>query len=230
MHNMHSCTHAFHKKKKRQANSFFHIIRVNYHTFICLYQDPLRWNGHWFSCVFILRPSAKQWSSIFHIKTLYDGMVIDFHMLSYRGPLQKQWSSIFHIKTLCKSNGRRSFISRPSTKPMVIDLSYRGPLQSNGHRSFISRPSSMVWSLIFMCFHIEALCKAMVIDLSYGGPLQQWSSIFYIKTLFDGMVIDFYMLSYRGPLQKPWSSIFHIKTLCKGNGHWSFILRPSVTS
>jgi len=126
-------------------------------------------------------------------------MVID---LSYRGP--------------CKSNGHRSFISRPSVKAMVIDLSYRGPLQSNGHRSFISRPSLMVWSLIFMCFHIEALCKAIGIDLSYRGPLQQWSSIFHIKTLFDGMVIDFHMSSYRGPLQKQWSSIFHIKTLFDG--------------
>ena len=152
-------------------------------------------------------------------------MVIDFHMLSYQGPLQKQWSSIFHIKALYKGNGHWSFKSRPSAKAMVIDLSYQGPLQrqwslifhikalckSNGHRSFISKPST----------------KAMVIDLSYRGPLQkQWSSIFHIKTLFDGMVIDFLMISYQGPLQRQWSLIFHIETLCKSNGHRSFISRP----
>ncbi|QCD86185.1 hypothetical protein DEO72_LG3g706 [Vigna unguiculata] len=120
-------------------------------------------------------------------------MVID---LSYRGPLQRYWSSIFHIEALCKSNGHRSFISRPSTKVLVIDLSYRGTLQ---------RPST----------------KVLVINLSYRGPLQrpsakQWSSIFHIKTLFDGMVIDFHMLSYRGALQKQWSSIFHIKAVSDG--------------
>jgi len=179
--------------------------------FTCFHIEALcKINGH---RSFISRPSTKQWSSIFHIKTLFDGMVIDFHMLSYRGPLQKQWS-FFHIEALCKSNGHRSFISRPSAKQwssifhiqtlfdgMVIDFhmfSYRGPLQSNGHRSFISRPSSMEWSLIFICFHIEPSAKAMVI-LSYRGPLQkQWSSIFHIKALCKAMVID---LSYPNPLR-----------------------------
>jgi len=142
-----------------------------------------------------------QWSSIFHIKTLFDGMVTDFHMFSYRGPLQRYWSSIFQ--------------SRPSTKVLVIDLSYQGPLQ-------------MQWSSIF---HIKTLFDGMVIDFhmfSYRGPLQRyWSSIFHIKTLFDGMVIDFHMFSYRDPLQRYWSSIFHIEALYKCIGHRSFISRPS---
>jgi len=186
-----------------------------------------------------------QWSSIFHIKTLFDGMVIDFHMFSYRDPLQRYWSSIFHIEALCKctghrsfisrpssmewslificfhiealykGTGHRSFISRPSTNAMVIDLSYQDPLRWNGHwfsYVFISRPST----------------KVLVIDLSYRGLLQmQWSSIFHIKTLFDGMVIDFHMFSYRDPLQRYWSSIFHIETLCKCTVYRSFISRPS---
>jgi len=125
---------------------------------------------------FISRPSAK-------------ATVIDFHMFSYRGPLQRYWSSIFYIKALCKSmvidlsyqgplrwNGHwfsYVFISRPSTKVLVIDLLYRGPLQ-------------MQWSLIFICFHIEAFYKGtghrsfilrpsaneLVIDLSYQDPLR----------------------------------------------------------
>jgi len=79
--------------------------------------------------------------SYVYIKTLFNGMVIDFHVLSYRDPLQ--------------GNGYRYFISRPS--PMEWSL---------------SRPSPMEWSLI---------------------------SYIYIKTLFDGMVIDFIYL-YQDPL------------------------------
>ena len=94
------------------------------------------------------------------------------HMFISR-PSLMEWSLIFtcfHIETLCKSNGHRSFISRPSTKVLVIDLSYRGPLQKQwssifhiealykgiGHRSFVSRHSA----------------KVMVIDLSYQDPLR----------------------------------------------------------
>jgi len=181
------------------------LSKLGYHTFKLLfyiYQDPLRWNGHWFSYAFISRPSTK-------------AMVID---LSYQGPLQRKWSLIFQIQALCKSNGHRSFISRPSAKAMVIDLSYQGPLQKqwssifhikalykgNGHWSFISRPST----------------KAMVIDLSYQDPLWwngHWFSYDFIsRPSAKAMVVD---LSYRDPLQKQWSSIFHIKALCKGNGH-----------
>ena len=142
-------------------------------------------------------------------------MVFDFLLFISR-PSSMEWSLIFmcfHIDALYKSNGHRSFISRPSTKAMIIDLSYRGPLQSNGHQFFISRPSSMEWSLIFICFLIEALyksngqrsfesrscTKAMVIDLSYRGPLQkQWSSIFHIEALCKAMVVD---LSYQDLLR-----------------------------
>jgi len=185
--------------------------------FTCFHIETLcKSNGH---RSFISRPSTKV-------------LVID---LSYRGPLQKQWSSIFHIEALYKGIGHRSFVSRHSAKVMVIDLSYqdplrwnghwfsfdlsyRGPLQrywssifhiealckGNGHRSFISRPSSMEWSLIFIWSFISR------------PSAKQWSLIFHIKTLFDGMVIDFHMLSYRGALQKQWSSIFHIKALSDG--------------
>jgi len=93
-----------------------------------------------------------------------------------------EWSLIFicfHIEALYKGTSHRSFISRPSTNAMVIDLSYQDPLRWNGHwfsYVFILRPST----------------KVLVIDLSYRGPLQMhWSSIFHIKTLFDGMVIVF---------------------------------------
>jgi len=141
--------------------------------------------------MFISRPSAKQWSSILGISR----------------PSSMEWSLIFmcfHIEALCKSNGHGSFISRPSTKAMVIDLSYHDPLRWNNH-----------W---FSCaFTSRPYAKAMVIDLSYQSPLQtQWSLIFYIKTFFDGMVINFHVLSYRGPLQKQWASIFHIKVLSDG--------------
>jgi len=123
-------------------------------------------------------------------------MVID---LSYRGPLQSnghrsfisrpssmEWSLIFicfHIEALCKSNGH-SFISRPSAKAMVIDLSYQGPLQSNGHRSFISKPSSMEWSLIFICFHIEDLYKSNGHRSFISRPSSiEWSLIFLMFAL-----------------------------------------------
>jgi len=124
---------------KNQWSSIFHIEALYKAMVIDLsYQDPLRWNGHWFSYAFISRPSAK-------------AMVI----VSYRGPLQKQWSSIFHIKALCKSNGHRSFISRPSSMEwslIFICFHIEDLYKSNGHRSFISRPSSMEWSLIFLMF------------------------------------------------------------------------------
>jgi len=128
---------------------------------ICLYQDPLRWNGYWFSCAFISRPSVKQWSSIFHIKALFDWMVIDFVCL-YKGPLRwnGHWFSLLSYRGPLQSNGNWSFISRPS------------PMNGHWFHLSISRPSSMEWSLIFLCFHIEALCKVMVIDHSYQGPLR----------------------------------------------------------
>jgi len=99
--------------------------------------------------------SIQVLSLIFHIKTLFDEMVIDFHMLSYRGPLQKQWSSILHIEALYKSNDHRSFISRPSSMEwslIFICFHIEALCKGNCHRSFIPRPSSMEWSLFFLMF------------------------------------------------------------------------------
>jgi len=49
-----------------------------------LYQGPLRWMVIGFP-MFISRPFAKQWSSIFfHIKALFDGMVFDLFVLVSR--------------------------------------------------------------------------------------------------------------------------------------------------
>ena len=71
----------------------------------------------------------------------------------------------------------------------------------------------MEWSLIFICFHIEALYKS------------NGHRYFILRPSTKAMVID---LSYRGPLQKQWSSIFHIEAPCKSNGHRSFTLRSSA--
>jgi len=104
------------------------------------------------------------------------------------------WSSIFHIKTLCKSNGHwflYVFISRPSTKVLVIDLSYWGPLQMQWSSIFHIKSKSNGHWLLYV-FISRPFRKVLVIDLSYWVPLQMhWSSIFHIKTLFDGMVIVF---------------------------------------
>jgi len=87
---------------------YWNVFSLNWVSVMALQFLTCWWNGHWFSCAFISRPSPMEWSliSYVYIKTLFDGMVIGFHLLSYRGPLQ--------------SNGHRSFISRSS--PMEWSL------------------------------------------------------------------------------------------------------------
>ena len=152
---------------------------------------PLRWNGRWFSYVYI--------------KALSDGMVIDFLSL-HQGPLRwnGHWFSFF--------------TSRPSLMEwsLIFLCSHQGPLWWNGHwfsyvyikalsdgmvvdfLIFTSRSSLMEWSLIFLCLH--------------QGPLRwngRWFSYVYIKALSDGMVIDFPSL-HQGPLRwnGHWFSFF----------------------
>jgi len=71
------------------------------------HQDPLQWNGHWFSYVYIKILCKAMVINFCHIKTLSNGMVIDFLMFTSR-PSPKEWSLIL----LCL---------------------HRGPLRGNGH-------------------------------------------------------------------------------------------------
>jgi len=74
---------------------------------LCLNQDHLRRNGHWFLYVYI--------------KALYDAMVIDFLMFTSR-PFVKQWSWIFSSP-------------RPSTRQWSSISLHQDPLRGNGYQS-----------------------------------------------------------------------------------------------
>jgi len=102
MHNMHSCTHAFDKKKKETSKFVFHIIcaikisLISYVYIETLYEavvinfryinDLLWWNGHWSPYVYIETLCEAMVIDFRYIKALFDEMVIDFVCL-YEGPL-----------------------------------------------------------------------------------------------------------------------------------------------
>jgi len=170
--------------------------------FLCLHQGRLRWNGHWLSYIYI--------------KALSDRMVIDFLMFTAR-PSPMEWSFIYF------------FTSRPS--PMEWSLIFlclhQGPLWWNGHwfsyvyiktlsdgmvidfLIFTSRPSPMEWSLIFLCLQQDPLqWNGHLFISSHQGPLQ-WNGhwfLCHIKTLSNGMVINFFVTSRPSPME--WSLIF----------------------
>ena len=75
---------------------------------------------------------------------------------------KKQANLFFILYMQLKYHTFIMFISKPSSMEwslIFICFHIEALCKCNGHRSFISRPSSMEWSLIFICFHIEALCK-----------------------------------------------------------------------
>jgi len=162
--------------------------------FLCLHQGPLRWNGHWFSYVYSKTLSDGMIIVFFlYIKALSNGMVIDILMFTSR-PSPMEWSLIF----LCLHQGPLQWnghwflcYSKTLSNGMVI---YQGPLQWNGHWFVTSRPSPMEWSLIFLCLH--------------QSPLQ-WNGhwfLCHIKTLSNGMVINFLVTSRPSPME--WLLIF----------------------
>jgi len=148
--------------------------------------DPLRWNGHCFSYVYI--------------KALSDGMVIDFLMFTSRSS-PMEWSLISYVYIKALSDG------------MVIDflILHQGPLRWNGHwfsyvyikalsygmiidfLMFTLRPSPMEWSLIFLCLH-QGL-------LRWKG---HWFSYVYTNALSNEMVSDFFLVFWIRPFSYEW--------------------------
>ena len=157
------------------------------------HQGPLRWNGHWFSYVYI--------------KALSNGMVIDFLMFTSR-PSPMEWSLIFLYQGPLRWNGHwfSYLYIKTLSDGMVINF-----------LMFTSRPSPMEWSLIFLCLQQDPLQWNGHCFLSlHQDPLRwngHWFSYVYIKVLSNGMVIDFLMFTAR-PSPMEWSLFsFHIMTL-----------------
>ena len=102
---------------------------------LCLHQDPLRGNGHWFPSIYI--------------KTLFEAMVIDFFFLCLnQDPLwhNGHWFPYVYIKALCNT--------------MIIDFLMFTSRSSAKQRSWIflsSRPSVRQWSSISL--HQDPLCN-----------------------------------------------------------------------
>jgi len=179
---------------------------------LCLHQDPLRGNGHWFFC---------------HIKTLYEAMVIDFFTSK---PFARQWSLISF------------YTSRPSARQRsLISLSHRGPLQRNGHRLLYIKALCEAMVTDFFVY-IKTLYEAMVIDLFTSRPsTRQWSSISLHQDYLRGtghwfldikpstpMVIDFFVTSR--PSMRHWSSISLHKDPLWGTGHWFLSIKALCTT
>ena len=159
--------------------------------------------------MFILKPSAKQWSSSLGISRPSSMEWSSISFCLYQRPSPMEWSliSLFLYRDPLWGNGHRLLVYQDPFRWNGLRFPFvyiNDPLRWNGHWSpyvyietlceamvinfryiktlfggmvidlfmFISRSSSMEWSLIFMCFHIEALYKAMVIDLSYQDPLR----------------------------------------------------------
>jgi len=153
--------------------------------FLCLHQGPLWWNGHWFSYVYI--------------KALFDGMVIDFLMFTSR-PSLMEWSFIFlclHQGPLWWNGHWFSYVYiKALSDGMVIDF-----------LMFTSRSSPMEWPLIFL-WQDPLLWNDHLFLSSHQGPLQ-WNGhwfLCHIKTLSNGMVINFFVTSRPSPME--WSLIF----------------------
>jgi len=223
--------------------------------------SPMEWSLISF---FTSRPSPMEWSLIFflYIKALSNGMVIDFLMFTLR-PSPMEWSLIFlclHQGTLRWNGHWFSYVYiKALSDGMVIDflrftarpspmewslfsfLTSRPSLMKWSMFSFLtSRPSPMKWSLIFLCLQQNPLWWNGHCFLSlHQGPLRcngHWFSYVYIKTLSDGMVIDFLMFT-ASPSPMEWSlfSFFTSRSspmewllisLClhqgplQGNDHW----------
>jgi len=129
--------------------------------FLCLHQGPLRWNGHWFSYVYI--------------KALSDGMVIDFLMFTSR-PSPMEWSFISF------------FTSRPS--PMewsLISLSQWDRLLRNGRVCFLLWITTLFFELVivyawfvFFLFSFETQTKLVFLSLLIFYFDNLWKLTFHI--------------------------------------------------
>ena len=119
--------------------------------FLCLHQGPLRWNGHWFSYVYI--------------KALSNGMVIDFLMFTAR-PSPMEWSLFSSLRQgPLQWNGRwyPYVYIKDLSDGMVIDF-------------FVTaKPSPMEWSLF--SFHIMTLFTELVIGPVWVGFCSSSSSL-----------------------------------------------------
>ena len=140
--------------------------------FLCLHQGLLRWNGHWFSYVYI--------------KALSDGMVIDFHMFTSR-PSPMEWSLIFlclhqgplqrnghwflcHIKAL--SNG------------MVIDFCHIKTLSYGMVDSFFT-------------FHIMTLFTELVIAPVWVSFYSSFSSLKFVQNWCLYLYLSFIVIIWK---------------------------------
>ena len=131
-----------------------------------------------------------------YIKTLYEAMIIDFHMFTSR-PFAMQWSLI----SLCLNQDplRRHghwfsyvYIKAPCNAMVIDFLMFTSRPSTKQWSWFFSslRPYARQWSSIslhqghlrgkghwFLC-HIDALCEAMVINcFTSRSSMKQWSLI-----------------------------------------------------
>jgi len=136
--------------------------------FLYLHQGHLRWNGHWFSYVYI--------------KALSDGMVIDFLMFTSRlSPME--WSLIFlclHQGSLRWNGHWFLYYSKTLSNGMVIDFfvtSRPSPMECS--LIFVTlRPSSpMKWLSLFFTFHVMTLFTELIIVPAWVGFYSSSSSL-----------------------------------------------------
>jgi len=183
---------------------------------LSLSRDPLLRNGQLLCSPVGQRPSPWDWSSLdppfiktlsdgmvidffLYIKALFDGMVIDFLMFTSR-PSLMEWSFIFlclHQGPLWWNGHWFSYVYiKALSDGMVIDF-----------LMFTSRSSPMEWPLIFL-WQDPLLWNDHLFLSSHQGPLQ-WNGhwfLCHIKTLSNGMVINFFVTSRPSPME--WSLIF----------------------
>jgi len=160
---------------------------------LCLNQDPLRGNGHWFPYVYI--------------KTLYEAIFIDSFMFTSRSSTT-QWSLIFlclhqdplhgfsrhwgpmwgnghwflYIKALYETKVVDFFVTSMLCTRQWSSISLnQNPLWGNGHWfPFIHQDPLRDNGYWFLC-HVEALYEAMAIDLfsfRYRPSSRDWSNLF----------------------------------------------------
>jgi len=167
---------------------------------LCLHQDPLRGNGHWFPSIYI--------------KNLCEAMVIDF-LMSQRGPLQSNSHDFSHHRGPLRGNGHWFL------------MSHWGPLRGNGHRSLYIEALFEVMVIDLFTLRLSARQWSIISYVTSRPSTRQWSSIslhqgplrgnghgsLYIKTLCEAMVIDF---------------LCHIEALCEAMVIDLFTSRPST--
>jgi len=132
-----------------------------------LHQDPLQGNGYWFPSIYIKTLcEGMVIDFLCQIEALYEAIVIDLFTLR---PSTRQWSLISYVT------------SRPFARQWSLISLHQDPLWGNGH-----------WFL-----------------MSYWGPLRgNGHRSLYIKTLYEAMVTDFFVILR--PSTKQWSLIYFL--------------------